>query len=113
MDDNAHIESWFRTCKYAPGYPPGGFETLAAAREWVLRFVTWYNGSHRHSGIAYVTPEQRHNGTAEPLLVQRRAVYEAARQRHPLRWKRHPRPWQAPDHVWLNPPPATTLKAAA
>ena len=112
-DDNAHIEAWFRTCKYAPGYPPGGFETIAAAREWVLRFVTWYNGNHRHSGIAYVTPEQRHNGTAEPLLVQRRAVYEAARQRHPLRWKQHTRSWQAPDHVWLNPPPATALKVAA
>lgn len=112
-DDNAHIESWFRTCKYAPGYPPGGFETITAARKWVMQFVTWYNGSHRHSGIAYVTPEQRHSGRSEALLAHRRAVYEAARQKHPLRWKRHTRLWQAPDQVWLNPPPPIDIKVAA
>ena len=39
-DDNAHIEAWFRTCKYAPGYPPHGFEDIDLARQWVLTFVT-------------------------------------------------------------------------
>lgn len=33
-DDKAHIEAWFRTCKYVPSYPPDGFETSVAAREW-------------------------------------------------------------------------------
>ena len=112
-DDNAHIESWFRICKYTPGYPPGGFATIEAARKWVMQFVNWYNGSHRHSGIAYETPEQRHSGAWEALLAHRRVVYEAARKKHPLRWKRQPRPWQAPDEVWLNPPASKDLKFAA
>ncbi len=103
-DDNAHIEAWFRTCKYTPGYPPTGFASLGAARTWVLQFVNWYNGQHRHSALAYVTPEQRHNRTDHAVLEQRREVYRRAREQHPLRWKRHTRPWQAPDHVWLNPP---------
>lgn len=112
-DDNAHIEAWFRTCKYAPSYPPDGFETIEAAREWVLRFVTWYNGTHRHSALAYVTPEQCHSGVHRALLERRRQVYAAARQQHPLRWKRHARPWDAPDQVWLNPPSTTDLQLAA
>lgn len=110
-DDNAHIEAWFRTCKYTPGYPAGGFATIESAREWVHRFVSWYNTGHRHSAIAFVTPEQRHAGADRAILEQRRTVYAAARARHPLRWKRHSRPWVAPDHVWLNPPPKTDVCA--
>ncbi len=112
-DDNAHIEAWFRTCKYAPGYPPNGFATIERAREWVLRFVNWYNGVHLHSVLAYVTPEQRHSGDAETVLRQRRAVYAAARERHPLRWKRATRSWDAPQCVWLNPPPKLAMRKAA
>lgn len=104
-DDNAHIEAWFRTCKYTPGYPATGFATIDAAREWTLRFVTWYNTEHRHSALAFVTPEQRHRGEDGAILAQRRVLYAAACERQPLRWKRSPRAWTAPDHVWLNPPP--------
>ena len=73
-DDNAHIEAWFRTCKYAPSYPAKGFETIAQARAWTLQFVTWYNGTHLHSALAYVTPEQRHTGVANAVLARRRDV---------------------------------------
>jgi putative transposase len=104
-DDNAHIEAWFRTCKYTPGYPATGFETIESARAWTHRFVTWYNTEHRHSALAFVTPEQRHRGDDRAILVQRRQVYAAARERHPLRWKRQTRPWTSPGQVWLNPPP--------
>jgi transposase InsO family protein len=103
-DDNPHIESWFRTVKYMPSYPARGFQTIAAARQWTQRFVTWYNTEHRHSAIAFVTPQQRHAGCAPAILAQRHDVYVAARDRNPLRWKRHTRRWQAPDQVWLNPP---------
>lgn len=112
-DDNAHIEAWFRTCKYAPSYPAKGFETIAQARAWTLRFVTWYNGTHLHSALAYVTPEQRHTGAANAILARRRDVYAAAQQRHPLRWKRHIRPWLAPNEVWLNPPSKQDQRIAA
>lgn len=106
-DDNAHIEAWFRTCKYTPDYPANGFATIEAARQWTLAFVTWYNTEHRHSALAFVTPEQRHRGEDAAILAKRRQVYAAARERHPLRWTRQSRPWVAPDRVWLNPPPKT------
>jgi transposase InsO family protein len=112
-DDNAHIEAWFRTCKYTPGYPPNGFETIEQARAWVLQFVTWYNGEHLHSALAFVTPQQRHTGADQALLAQRQRLYAAAKQRHPLRWKRHIRAWSAPPYVWLNPPSRQDLRKAA
>jgi transposase InsO family protein len=31
---------------------------------WFAEFVDWYNHRHRHSGIKFVTPDQRHNGEA-------------------------------------------------
>ena len=112
-DDNAHIEAWFRTCKYSPGYPPQGFEDIEMARQWVLKFITWYNGVHLHSGLSYVTPDQRHSGQADAILMQRQVVYAAARARHPLRWKRPPRAWQAPATVWLNTPSKLDQRRAA
>lgn len=112
-DDNAHIEAWFRTCKYAPGYPPNGFENIEMAQQWVLKFVTWYNGVHLHSGLSYVTPNQRHDGSAEAILQQRRTLYAQARERHPLRWKGATRTWQLNDEVWLNPPSKQDQRRAA
>lgn len=38
-DDNAFVESLFRTCKYVPHFPKAGFVSLEAAREWVRDFV--------------------------------------------------------------------------
>jgi putative transposase len=102
-DDNAFVESLFRTAKYRPGFPVGGFEDLPAARRWAARFVDWYNHEHRHSGLKYVTPAQRHAGEDTVLLHARTAVYEAARERHPRRWARHTRNWTPPASVALNP----------
>jgi putative transposase len=112
-DDNAHIKAWFRTCKYAASYPPHGFATIEQARHWVLGFVSWYNDQHRHSGLAFVTPEQRHDGSYQAVLEHRREVYRRAREQHPLRWKRHVRPWAVPDHVWLNPPSPSEVRMVA
>ena len=109
--DNAHIEAWSRTCKYALGYQPHGFEDIDLARQWVLTFVTWYNGEHLHSGLSFVTPEQRHGGVADAVLQQRREV--SAPEHHPLRWKRPPRAWQVADEVCLNPPPKLDQRHAA
>ena len=61
-DDNAYSESLFRTAKYRPEFPAKGFADLQAARTWAAEFVRWYNDEHRHSGIRYVTPGQRHCG---------------------------------------------------
>jgi putative transposase len=102
-DDNAFSEAVFRTCKYRPGYPYGGFESLEAARTWVLRFVRWYHHEHRHSGIRYVTPLERHEGRDIALLAQRKALYEAAKARCPQRWSGATRNWEPVGEVWLNP----------
>ena len=101
-DDNAFIESWFRTLKYVPSYPSRGFADIEQARQWCHRFVSWYNDEHRHREIGYVTPNQRHNDQSAQVLEQRRQVYEAARQRHPERWSQGVRRWKEPAEVWLN-----------
>lgn len=106
-DDNAFIESWFRTMKYMPSFPSRGFTTMEAARDWAMRFVTWYNGEHRHSQIGFVTPVQRHTGASGKILAHRRDIYAQAKATHPQRWSRHTRCWSEPDHVWLNPPSKT------
>ena len=102
-DDNAYVESLFRTCKYRPNYPAQGFATIDAARVWVQQFVRWYNGEHRHSGINFVTPQQRHQGQDIALLAKRQTVYLAAQQRHPQRWSGTTRNWTPVQEVWLNP----------
>lgn len=102
-NDNAFAESIFRTCKYRPNYPYKGFATLEDARGWVLEFVHWYNVRHRHSGIKFMTPSQRHNGEAAGIAVQRSVVYETAKSRHPERWSGKTRNWSLPEKVHLNP----------
>jgi transposase InsO family protein len=107
-DDNAYAETLFRTLKYRPGYPVNGFADLAAAREWMLAFVRWYNHEHRHSQLRFVTPDQRHSGADRAILAQRRALYEQAKAANPQRWSGATRDWSRPGPVTLNPAGATT-----
>jgi len=102
-NDNPYSESLFRTLKYVPEYPRDGFATLDAARTWVTSFVAWYNHEHRHSGIGFVAPADRHAGRDTAILARRRATYERAKRRRPERWARHTRPWTRPAVVRLNP----------
>jgi transposase InsO family protein len=102
-NDNAYAETLFRTAKYSALWPERSFSGLEAARQWVQRFVHWYNHEHRHSGLQYVTPEQRHRGEAEVLLDKRKALYAAAKEKHPERWSAEARNWQLENRVWLNP----------
>jgi transposase InsO family protein len=102
-NDNAYAEALFRTAKYCPLWPERPFDTLDEARIWVLGFVNWYNEQHRHSGLKYVTPNQRHQGVATGLLEKRTAVYLAARSRHPQRWSAAIRNWTLETTVYLNP----------
>ena len=41
----------------------------APARAWAADFVRWYNFDHRHSGIRYVSPAQRHAATIRKYLA--------------------------------------------
>ena len=95
-----------------PEFPPKGFADLAAAREWVVGFVQWYNHDHRHSGIRYVTPAQRHAGEDRQLLDARHALYQAAREHNPRRWSRQTRDWTPIEAVTLNPERDAVVQAA-
>lgn len=109
-NDNAYAESLFKTLKYNCNYQPKGFQDLEEARQWCKQFVNWYNHQHRHSGINFLTPNQRHSGIGAQILEQRRVVYEAARAKHPERWSSATRDWTLPDEVWLNPEKSATDK---
>lgn len=102
-DDNPYSEALFRTLKYCPEYPTKPFVDVAAARRWVERFVTWYNGAHLHSGVRFVTPDDRHAGKDAAILAQRHQVYEQARAKNPARWTGSTRNWSPVDEVYLNP----------
>ena len=102
-DDNAYAEALFRTAKYRPEFPSKGFESLDAAREWAASFVRWYNVEHRHSGIRYVSPAQRHAGDDHAILEARHELYIKAREINPARWSRHTRNWTPIGAVALNP----------
>lgn len=102
-DDNAYSEALFRTLKHRPSFPTGSFDSLESARQWSDEFVRWYNTEHRHSGIRYVTPQQRHTGLDAPLLTRRHRVYAKARDEHPERWTGATRNWTPVADVRLNP----------
>ena len=111
-DDNAFVEALFRTAKYRPQYPAAGFASLEDARNWARRFVAWYNHEHRHSGIRYVSPAERHAGQDQDILARRHALYLEARAAQPRRWARHTRIWQPVATVTLNPERESVVNAA-
>jgi len=102
-NDNPYSESLFKTMKYCPKYPFKGFSSLEEARDWVQRFVRWYNVDHLHSGINFITPYQRHHGLDKRIIQNRIKVYEAARAKNPSRWSGNIRDWTLPEVVALNP----------
>jgi transposase InsO family protein len=102
-DDNAYAESLFRTAKYRPEFPATGFADLEEARAWAAEFARWYNVDHRHSGIRYVSPQQRHTGDDQTILTARHELYIQARQRNPARWSGKTRDWSHIGAVTLNP----------
>ena len=110
-DDNAFAESLFRTAKYRPEFPARGFDDLQQARRWAADFVRWYNFDHRHSGIRYVSPAQRHAGQDGQILAARHEVYLQARERHPARWSGPTRNWQPIRAVTLNPERDSVINA--
>ncbi len=85
-NDNAFIESFHKTLKYTVGYPKV-FTSLEHARTWYADFVQWYNTEHLHSGLGYVTPQQRRSGEAEAIYAKRDQTIRDARTQNPLRWR--------------------------
>ncbi len=103
-DDNPFSEAQFKTFKYRPDFPQR-FGCIEDARAHCQQFFPWYNDSHRHSGIGYMTPGAVHYGQAQALFKQRADTLDAAFSAHPKRFKRNcPQPPKLPVAAWINPP---------
>ena len=87
------------------------FCDLGAARAWAANFVHWYNIDHRHSGIQYVSPSQRHEGEDHAILAARHTLYLQAREKNPARWSGDTRNWSPIEAVTLNPERDCVIKA--
>lgn len=111
-DDNSFVEALLRTTKYRPQFPSSGIANLQDARRWASEFVAWYNHEHRHSGIRFVSPAQRHAGHDREILGRRHALYVSAREANPWRWARYTRNWQPIVSVTLNPERESVVNAA-
>ncbi len=110
-DDNPFSESLFKTVKYHHTFPyVNRFNAIVDARSWMETFTTSYNTEHLHSGIKFVTPEQRHTGQDERVLKKRNQVYQLARQQKPARWSGKTRNWSRAKAVTLNPDRKTKMK---
>ncbi len=108
-DDNPYSEAQFKTLKYRPGFPER-FGSIEDARAHCQHFFQWYNATHRHSGIGFMTPEAVHHGRAQALFEQRADTLNVAFLANPKRFKgKIPQPPRLPTAVWINPPkPETT-----
>jgi putative transposase len=103
-DDNPYSEAQFKTLKYRPDFPER-FGSIEDARAHCQHFFQWYNTVHRHSGIALMTPEAVHYGTAVELTERRAVTLDAAFAANPIRFKGlAPKPPELPTAAWINPP---------
>ena len=103
-NDNPFSESQFKTMKYRPTFP-SRFGSLEDGLAFCRVYFRWYNTQHRHSGIAYLTPDDVHHGRAPQILIARQTALTAAYAAHPERFVGQP-PVAAklPEKVWINPP---------
>jgi putative transposase len=103
-NDNPYSEAQFKTLKYRPDFPDR-FGSIQDGRSFCQGFFPWYNGEHRHSGIAMMTPETVHYGRAGQVLAVRAKALTSAYARNPERFVRKlPVPEPLPKAAWINPP---------
>lgn len=112
-DDNAYAESLFRTARDRPECPAKGFASRDEARAGAAEWVRWYDIDHRHSGIRYVSPQQRHAGDDQAILAARHTLSVQARSAHPARWSRNTRNGSHIGAVILNPERDAVVQMAA
>lgn len=110
-DDNPFSEAQFKTLKYRPDFPER-FGCIEDARAHSQGFFAWYNATHRHSGIGFMTPQSVHYGHAKALFQQRAHTLETAFHANPKPFKGiAPQPPKLPTAVWINPPTKETQDA--
>jgi putative transposase len=105
-NDNPYSEAGFKTMKYCPAFPER-FGSIEDARAFCEAFFAYYNGQHRHSGVAYHTPASIHYGTATEIHAQRNETLAAAYAANPARFRhRKPEAPKLPTAAWINDPNA-------
>jgi transposase InsO family protein len=103
-DDNPYSEAQFKTLKYRPDFPDR-FGCIEDARRHCQKFFPWYNQSHCHSGIGFMTPATVHFGQAAAVRQERAKTLETAFLANPKRFKgKCPQPPSLPTAVFINPP---------
>lgn len=103
-NDNPYSESQFKTLKYHHTFP-GVFGSLEDAKSFLAGFFDWYNHQHKHSGIAYLSPDDVHAGRAKDILARRNEILAGAFARHPERFvRKKPMHEVLPNEVWINKP---------
>jgi transposase InsO family protein len=70
-NDNAYVESWFRTMKYHQSYPVRRFRDLLSVRAWVDGFV---GGTTQSTVTAASSTSRRTSGTMAKLMRSARSV---------------------------------------
>jgi putative transposase len=111
-NDNAFSESNFKTLKSRPTFPDS-FESLAHAEAFFEELVEWYNFTHKHGGIADLTPFTVHSGKAAECLQARQRVLNKAYEANPQRFvKGNPKVRQLPKIVGINLPNNTSALLA-
>lgn len=103
-NDNPFIESHFKTVKQHPKFPDrfGGYED---ALEFCRGLFPWYNNTHCHSGILFLTPSVVHSGRADTTLQARHETMMKAYSLHPERYVNGAPKLKVLDRaVYINPP---------
>lgn len=106
-NDNPYSEASFKTLKYCPAFPER-FGSRQDADAFMRDFVSYYNTTHRHSGIGLYSPAAVHDGSWKIQRRARQKVLDAAWQARPDRFPRgRPIAPTVPTKAWINQPPAT------
>lgn len=110
-NDNAFIESWFKTLKHhIPNYPHH-FDNLTQAQTWIENAIDHYNNHHHHSQMGGFTPNQIHNDTWQIQATLNQQTRLNHYNKHPERYHQPPKPQTLPKQVKLHittPQPLTT-----
>lgn len=99
-DDNAFIESFFKTLKYHAVYP-GFFRSKDEAETWLASFVTRYHHAP-HSGLRGYTPHQAYTGNWHQAWACRQKALNGYHRKHPHRFKTSPMAKPLPNLVTIN-----------
>lgn len=100
-NDNAFAESIFATLKSRLGMPER-FMSLEHAREFITKFVDWYNNEHLHGSLDFLTPHQVHFGLGEKIQEERNSVLAIQRKNNPERFGSRYRKFRVPKVVELH-----------